>query len=618
MCISWKKHIAALLLLCLPLVLAACGGGGGGSAGTPVVISGVATKGPIAGGTVSVYRLLASGLRGQLVGSGITASDGSYAVTVSPSEAGRPLVVVVTGGPAATYTSESTGLPVPFSATESFSAAVDSFTPGVNVAVTPLTEVAFQKLPLILAEKPGDATTDKLQSSIVAANTQVGTLFNVSNILTPPAGDPTYLAALLVVDQMIEDSKATGTISDTSAVMTVLNQAIVDVTPTAPAYQTFVEVFTSAATTVTADNPGAVAAIVSTITTQVTAPPAEPDFSDVTAPAVVAGLAATTSANSLTQSSVRLTWTASTDNVGVAGYDVFRDGNKVGTTVTTAFTDPAVTSAVTYAYTVVAFDAAGNRAPASAALSVTPNQPSLNVTVSGGLSSDILNLPQNDVFAPTSPTNLRATTAALTASTSSVTLSWNAATDATGVTGYEVFRNGVKIATATALTYTDPSVASATTFSYTVKAFDAAGNRSVASAALAVTPNQASLGVTVSGQVNTGALPALDVTAPTVPTNLQAFTSAVTGTSSSVTLSWNASADAVGVSGYEVFRNGIPITTSAVTNYIDPSVTSGVTYTYAVKGRDAAGNVSGASGTVTITPNQTNLNITISGQVNPN
>ena len=502
MCISWKKHIAALLLLCLPLLVAGCGGDGdGGGGGSTVTVSGVASKGPIAGGGVAVHRLLENGTRGDLVGSGTTGADGSYAVAIPASVTG-PVVVTVTGRPGATYTSESTGLPVPFTASESFSAAVDSFTPGVDIAVTPLTDIAFDKLPLVLAEKPGPLSAEKLQSSIVAANTLVGNLFNISNILAPPATDPTYQATLLVVDQMVEDSKAGGTITDTTAVMTILSQAVVDTNPAAPAYQTFLDVFTAAAEQVQVDNPGAVAAIVDGLITQTTNPPAEPDFTDVTAPTTVVGLAATTSAITTSISSVTLTWTAATDANGVAGYDIFRDGNKVGTTVTNSFTDPSVTSNVTYAYTVIAFDAAGNRAGASAALSVTPIAPSLNVTVSGSLTSDVLALPQNDIFAPTAPTNLTAVTSAISGTSSSVTLSWSAATDGVAVTGYDVFRGGVKIATVAATTYTDPSVTSGTAHSYTVKAFDAAGNISVSSAALSVTPNQASLGVTISGQVN--------------------------------------------------------------------------------------------------------------------
>lgn len=500
MCIPWKKHIvAALLLLCLPLTMIGCGGGGDGGAKT--VVSGIAVKGAIANAIVSVYRLQLDGSRGALLGSGTTEADGSYAVKIPASVTG-PIVVTVKGQPGATYLSESTGGTVPFTASESFSAVVDNFNPDVPITVSPLTELAFQKLPLILEQKPGTITTEVLQSSIVAANAQVGGVFNVTDILAPPADDPVYTAALMIIDQMVVDSKATGAVTDTSAAMTILNQAIANVDPAAPAYQTFVEVFTAAATQVAADNPGLIAVSVNTITESVTNPPPEPDFSDVTAPSVVTGLAATTSAIDATTSSVLLTWNASSDASGVAGYEVYRDGNKIATVVGTTYTDAPVTSNVTYSYTVVAFDAAGNFAAASAPLSVKPNQASLNVTVSGQLSGDLV--AQLDLVAPTAPTGLAAVTTAISGTNSSVLLTWTGSTDNVGVAGYEVYRNGVKIATVTTTSYTDPSVASGVTYSYTVKAFDAAGNRSAFSTALSVTPNQASLGVTVGGQVNTG------------------------------------------------------------------------------------------------------------------
>jgi len=626
MCISWKKRIAeALLLLCLPLVVAGCGGGsdstggGGGGGGGTTVISGVAVKGPIAGAAVAVYRLLQTGAGGALLGSGTTGADGGYAVTIPETEAAGPLLITVTGKAGATYTSESSNnSSVPFTAAESFSAAVSSVAPGQAITVSPLTEAAFQKLPLILAAKPGASSAEKIASSIVAANAQVGAMFNVGNILAPPAGDPVYRAVLLIIDQMVEDSKVSGAITDTGAVMTLLHLAVGNVDPSAPAYQTFLTVFTGAAEKVQVNNPGVIDNIAAGIIAQLANPAAEPDFTDVTAPATVAGLSATTFAVTANTSSIVLSWSASTDDKNaVAGYDVFRDGVKIATVARPGYTDPSVTSNVAYSYTVVAFDAAGNRAGAGTALSVKPNQASLNVTINGQLSTGILDLPQNDVFAPTAPTNLSAVTAAISATNSSVTLGWTASTDAAGVTGYEVFRAGVKIATVTGTSYLDPSVASNVTATYFIIAFDAAGNRSIASNQLLVTPNQASLGVTISGQVVVGDLPAIDFTSPTAPAGLAAGTSAISGTNSSVALSWSAASDAVGVTGYEVFRNGVKVATVTSTSHTDPSVLSSVTYSYTVKAFDAAGNRSAASTALSVTPNQASLNVTVSGQVNP-
>ena len=78
-----------------------------------------------------------------------------------------------------------------------------------------------------------------------------------------------------------------------------------------------------------------------------------------------------------TPSSVSLSWNASTDNVGVTGYQVLRGGTQVGTTATTSFTDTGLTASTAYSYTVKAYDAAGNTSPASTSLTVS-------TTASGG------------------------------------------------------------------------------------------------------------------------------------------------------------------------------------------------------------------------------------------
>ncbi|MEV7119825.1 cellulase family glycosylhydrolase [Kitasatospora griseola] len=70
---------------------------------------------------------------------------------------------------------------------------------------------------------------------------------------------------------------------------------------------------------------------------------------------------------------------------------------------------------------------------------------------------------------------------------SSVSLSWAASTDDTGVTGYEVYRGGSKVASVAGTSYTDGGLGAATAYSYTVRAKDAAGNVSAASAAVTAT-----------------------------------------------------------------------------------------------------------------------------------
>ncbi len=84
---------------------------------------------------------------------------------------------------------------------------------------------------------------------------------------------------------------------------------------------------------------------------------------DIEAPSVPANVAATSDS----ASAATVTWTASTDNVGVTGYEVYRDDLKIGTTAGTSYSDSGLTGGTAYSYTVKAFDAAGNVSAASAA-----------------------------------------------------------------------------------------------------------------------------------------------------------------------------------------------------------------------------------------------------------
>ncbi|WP_439677865.1 discoidin domain-containing protein [Embleya sp. MST-111070] len=82
-----------------------------------------------------------------------------------------------------------------------------------------------------------------------------------------------------------------------------------------------------------------------------------------------------------TPTGVSLAWTASTDNVGVTGYDILRDGVAVGTSVGTTYTDTGLTTGVSYSYTIRAKDAAGNLSAPSAAVIGTPQAGSSSFTV---------------------------------------------------------------------------------------------------------------------------------------------------------------------------------------------------------------------------------------------
>src|SRR5437879_3706479 len=81
------------------------------------------------------------------------------------------------------------------------------------------------------------------------------------------------------------------------------------------------------------------------------------------------------SASAVSSSQIKLSWTASTDNVGVAGYTIYRGGAQVGTTALTSYSDTSLSPSTTYTNTVAAYDAAGNVSALSASASAATLPP---------------------------------------------------------------------------------------------------------------------------------------------------------------------------------------------------------------------------------------------------
>jgi chitodextrinase len=103
---------------------------------------------------------------------------------------------------------------------------------------------------------------------------------------------------------------------------------------------------------------------------------------DTTPPSIPTGLTAMATSSSR----IDLAWSASTDNVGVAGYEIHRDGNPIpiATTSVASYADTGLSSCTTYTYTVVAYDAAGNTSnPSSPASAQTPPCAGVQVRVAG-------------------------------------------------------------------------------------------------------------------------------------------------------------------------------------------------------------------------------------------
>jgi acid phosphatase type 7 len=178
---------------------------------------------------------------------------------------------------------------------------------------------------------------------------------------------------------------------------------------------------------------------------------------DRTAPTTPGNLAVT----GRTATTVTVSWTASTDNVGVVGYTLFRDGSTVTTTTSTGFTYTGLSCATSYAFAVDAYDAAGNHSAQASLAASTAACPA-------------------DTTAPSTPTGLRQTGSTQT----SVSLAWNASTDNVGVTRYNVYRGSGLDGTSPGTTYTSGGLTCGTSYFFSVQAQDAAGNVSGQSSAL--------------------------------------------------------------------------------------------------------------------------------------
>jgi endo-1,4-beta-xylanase len=189
---------------------------------------------------------------------------------------------------------------------------------------------------------------------------------------------------------------------------------------------------------------------------------------DTQAPSTPANL----TAPSTTSSSISLAWTASTDNVGVTGYQILRAPGasggsfaQIATSATNSYVNTGLSASTTFRYQVRAVDAAGNASAVSNTVTAA--------TQAGG----------GDTQAPSAPANLAAST-----TSTSVSLAWSASTDNVGVTGYRILRapgtsggTFTQIATSTTNAYVDSGLTASTTFRYQVQANDAAGNVSAAS-----------------------------------------------------------------------------------------------------------------------------------------
>ncbi|MDP9416420.1 MAG: DNRLRE domain-containing protein, partial [Actinomycetota bacterium] len=279
---------------------------------------------------------------------------------------------------------------------------------------------------------------------------------------------------------------------------------------------------------------------------------------------------------------VALSWSPSTDDRGVTGYDVHRARTSaatpsaetlIGSTTIAGYTETQVPAGTWY-YRVVARDAAGNRSATSgeaAAFVADTTAPAVPSSPAGTVVT----------------VDVRAVSGELSGSRSStVELTWADSPDNVATVGYDVYRSKLPddapsdqnlIGSSPVAAFADSSVPPGIWY-YRVVAKDAAGNRSAG-----------------SGDVR---LVVADTTAPSSPADVRASSSG-----STVTLSWGAATDDIGVVRYDVHRSATAgftpssqtrITSVETTGFADSAVPAGTWY-YRIVARDAAGNVGAAS-----------------------
>ena len=328
--------------------------------------------------------------------------------------------------------------------------------------------------------------------------------------------------------------------------------------------------------------------------------------SDTTAPSTP-----TLSATGTTQTSTNLSWTASTDNIGVTGYDVYR-GTTLLTTVTgTTYTATGLTAATAYTFSVRAKDAAGNISASSNSVNVTtlPATTTSYCNAQGNNTNDekigrvqigTINNASTGTAGYEDFTNLSTNLSKGTTYTITITPTWTGTVYSEGYGVWIDYNNDNDFDDAGELVWS--KAASTTTpvsgsFSIPTTATTGATRMRVA---MRYNTIPAACGAFNYGQVEDYTVnlttSVADTTAPSTPT-----LSASGTTQTSTNLSWSAATDNVGVTGYDVYQGTTILTTVTGTTYNVTGLSASTSYSFSVKAKDAAGNVSSSSNIVNVT-----------------
>jgi fibronectin type 3 domain-containing protein len=251
---------------------------------------------------------------------------------------------------------------------------------------------------------------------------------------------------------------------------------------------------------------------------------------DATPPTPPTGLVATPASGTR----INLAWQVATDaETGVTGYRIYRDGAPVGSATTLQFADLGLSPSTSYRYRVSALNGEGLEGPPSGEVTATTL----------------------DVTPPTSPTGLLATAVG----SNRIDLSWAPGSDPeSGVSRYEIIRNGTIVGSTPGTSYSDGNLHPGTTYTYVVAAVNGAG--------LTGAPSEPATATTESGP-----------SPPSAPSDLDATPVSTTR----IELTWTAAADPEsGIAQYLVFRDGALIDSTTDLGFSDTGLTPATTYRY--------------------------------------
>ena len=163
-------------------------------------------------------------------------------------------------------------------------------------------------------------------------------------------------------------------------------------------------------------------------------------------------------ASNITNTTVDLNWTASTDNIGVSFYEIFKDGTIYTTSATNSVTVTGLTINTQYNFTVYAKDAAGNSSLVSNTATIT--------------TTNIIDSTPPNAITDLSSANISST---------GLTLNWSVPNDNVGVVSYDIYKDGILLSQVSTNTYNVTGLSPETVYNFTVYAKDAAGNTSLVS-----------------------------------------------------------------------------------------------------------------------------------------